>query len=420
MTTVSDAGRAPDRPAPVRVLGHRWAPRTHDLKDFLARSRVPYLSLDPGESDAGRRLLEEMGKDAKLPVLLFPDGSRLDDPSDAQVAAKIGLDTEADEPFYDLVIVGAGPAGLAAAVYGASEGLRTLVVERQAPGGQAGQSARIENYLGFPEGLSGGELARRAVEQAAKFAVELVVTRAARSLRAEGPYRVLALDDGTEVAAHAVLLATGVEWRTLDAPGCGALVGAGIYYGAAAAEAAAVRGRDVYMLGAGNSAGQAALLLARYARSVTLVALEEAITEKMSQYLVERVEDTPNVRVRPCCTVDSASGEGRLETLTLRNVKTDETEVVPAEALFVFIGAAPETEWLEGAVARDEKGYVLTGRRLPKEAWTLGREPGVLETAMPGVFAAGDVRAGSVKRVGAAVGEGSMALQLIHEYLADR
>ena len=406
--------------APVRVLGHRWAPRTHELKDFLARNRVPYRWADPDESDEGRRLRAEAGAEARLPVLFFPDGARLEDPSDAEVAEKIGLDTRADSPFYDLVIVGSGPAGLAAAVYGGSEGLRTLVVERQAPGGQAGQSARIENYLGFPEGVSGAELTGRAVEQVAKFGAELVVTRAATALRADGDYRVVTLDGGHEVAAHAVLLCTGVEWRKLDAPGCGELVGAGVYYGAAAAEAAAVRGKDVYLLGAGNSAGQAALLLARYARSVTLVAVEEAITEKMSQYLVERVEAAGNVHVRPLCTVDAAAGGGRLETVTIRNVKTGETETVSTEALFVFIGAAPETEWLEGTLARDEQGYLLTGRRLPRGAWTLDREPDVLETSLPGVFAAGDVRAGAVKRVGVAVGEGSMAVQLIHDYLSER
>ena len=409
-----------ERPAPVRVVGYRWAPRTHEVKDFLARCRAPYLWSDPAESAWARELMEEAGAGGdRLPLLVFPDGTRLFAPTDPEIAGKIGLDTDPDERFYDLVIVGAGPAGLAAAVYGASEGLRTLIVEREAPGGQAGQAARIENYLGFPEGLSGSDLARRAVEQAEKFGVEVVVTRRAAGLSADGDYRRLTLDDGRQVGAHAVLLATGVEWRTLDAPGCGDLVGSGIYYGAAAAEAAAVRGRDVYLLGAGNSAGQAALLLARYAKSVTLLAPEATLEEKMSRYLVERVEAAPNVAFRPGCLVTSAAGDGRrLRSITIRRTENEAEETVDTDALFVFIGAAPRTEWLEGAVDRDESGYVLCGRR--SDGWPLERAPYLLETSLPGVFAAGDVRAGSVKRVGSAVGEGSMAVQFIHEYLADR
>ncbi|HEU0051667.1 MAG TPA: FAD-dependent oxidoreductase [Longimicrobium sp.] len=411
----------PDRPAPIRVVGARWAPRTHEVKDFLARGRIPYLWFDPDESDEGRRLLEEAGgASCRLPLLLFADGARLQDPTDAELAEKVGLDTEPESPFYDLVVVGGGPAGLAAAVYGASEGLRTLILERRAPGGQAGQSARIENYLGFPEGIAGGEFARRAVEQGEKFGVEIVVAREATALERAGGYHRVTLDDGGSVGAHAVLLSLGVDWQTLEAPGCSDLVGAGIYYGAAAAEAAAVRGRDVYMLGAGNSAGQAALLLARYARSVTLLALEKEMTEKMSRYLVDRIRATGNVRFRPCCTVESARGEGRLERITIREMATGKTEEVLADALFVFIGAAPRTEWLEGTVSRDDNGYLLTGRRVPKEAWKEERDPQPLETSLPGCFAAGDVRAGSVKRVGSAVGEGSMALQQVHDFLANR
>jgi thioredoxin reductase (NADPH) len=417
--TEPDAGA--DQALPLTVVGDRWDPRTHQVKDFLARNRVPYLWADPADSEVGRRLLAEAGPAARIPLLLFPGEPPLSDPDDETLAERIGLRTEPASPFYDVVIVGGGPAGLAAAVYAASEGLRTVVVERQAPGGQAAQSARIENYLGFPEGITGSELAQRAVRQAERFGVEIVATHAASGLRVEGPYRVLTLDDGTELAAHAVLLSMGVEWRTLDAPGCGELVGAGVYYGAAEAEAAAVRGRDVYMLGAGNSAGQAALLLARYAKSVTLVAMEREITEKMSRYLVDRVNAAPNVSARTGCTVCAASGDSRLETITIRDEATGETEEVPTEALFVFIGAAPETEWLEGTLARDEKGYLRVGRHLEDGEWPLkDRAPFLLETSVPGVFAAGDVRAGSVKRVASAVGEGSMAVQLIHEYLRDR
>jgi len=418
---MSEPAPGADRPLPLQVVGERWDPRTHEVKDFLARNRVPYLWADPSDSEVGRRLLAQAGPGARTPLLLFPGGEPLSAPTDEEIAERIGLRTEPGSPFYDFVIVGGGPAGLAAAVYGASEGLRTVVVERGAPGGQAGQSARIENYLGFPEGITGSELTARAVEQAERFGVEVVATRAATALRAAGDYRVLTLDDGTELACHALLLATGVEWRTLDAPGCGELVGAGVYYGAAAAEAAAVQGQDVYMLGAGNSAGQAALLLARYAKSVTLVAMEDAISERMSQYLVERVESAPNIRTRTGCTVCSATGESRLETITIRDEKTGETEEVSTEALFVFIGAAPETEWLEGTLARDEQGYLRVGRRLEAGEWPLkDRQPFLLETSMPGVFAAGDVHSGSVKRVATAVGEGSMAVQFVHEYLRER
>ncbi|HEX8242228.1 MAG TPA: FAD-dependent oxidoreductase [Longimicrobium sp.] len=409
-----------DRP-PVRVVGDRWSARTHEVKDFLARSRVAYHWYDPAVSHEGRRILESVPEDerGRLPLLLFPDGSRLADPTPEALAAKVGMRTEPAAPFYDLVIVGSGPAGLAAAVYGASEGLRTVIVEREAPGGQAAQSARIENYLGFPEGLTGAELTRRALEQARKFGVEVVVTRAATGLYADGGFSTVRLDDGAGLGAHAVLVATGVAWRTIDAPGCGDFLGRGVYYGAAAAEAAAVRGRDVYMLGAGNSAGQAALLLARYAKSVTMLALEEDFGERMSQYLLERIRAAPNVATRPCCTVERAEGDERLRRITLKNVSTGQTEGTECEALFVFIGAAPETEWLGQGVMRDDSGYLLTGPQV-RERWPLDREPLPRETSCPGVFAAGDVRAGAVKRVGSAVGDGSVAVTSIEEYLAER
>jgi thioredoxin reductase (NADPH) len=416
------------RPVPsvVRVIGFQWSPHAHEVKDFLARNRVPYTWDDIDRDAEGRAVIERLGVPFRqLPLVLFPDGSHLLQPTDAAIAERIGLSTEAESPFYDLIIVGAGPAGLAAAVYGASEGLRTLIVDQDAPGGQAGQSARIENYLGFPEGLSGNELAQRAVAQAKKFGVEILAARRVTGLRAEGPIRVVTLDDGEEIACHTVLLALGVAWRTLDAPGCQSLVGAGVYYGAASAEAQAFREQDVYLLGGGNSAGQAALLLSRYARSVTMLALEESLAERMSEYLLHRIEDTPNIQVRPCCTVDQATGERSLETITIRNVQTEECETVPARGLFVFIGAAPQTEWLEGVVERDEQGYVLCGERLARErerprGSAPGRAPFMLETSLPGVFVAGDVRADSVKRVAAAVGEGSVAIQFIHQYLRER
>lgn len=409
----------------MRVVGDRWSPRAHEVRDFLARARVRYTWEDVSRSAEARALAASAGEDARrLPLLFFPDGARLADPSDEALAEKLGMSTRADGRFYDLVIVGGGPAGLAAAVYGASEGLRTVIVEGEAPGGQAGQSASIENYLGFPEGLSGADLAARAVEQAERFGAEIVATRRAVRLEADGAYRCVHLDDGETLECHSVLLATGVEWRELEAPGCGELVGAGVYYGAAAAEAEAVRGRDVHLVGAGNSAGQAAMFLSRYARSVTLMAVEESFAERMSDYLLRRVEDTPNIRQRPCCTVDRADGSGRLEAITVRDVNTGEMETVSTEALFVFIGAAPRTEWLEETLARDERGFILTGSSLPRDGagriagWQEERRPFLLETSLPGVFAAGDARSGSVKRVASAVGEGAMAVQFVHEYLA--
>lgn len=412
-------------PARVRVVGLQWAPAAHEVKDFLARSRVAYTWMDLDSSAEGRRLLEESGLGpADLPLVIFPDGTRLARPSDADIAEKIGLSTEADHPFYDLVIVGGGPAGLAAAVYGASEGLRTLVIEREAPGGQAGQSARIENYLGFPDGLSGGDLAQRSVAQAKRFGCEIIAARAVKGLRTDGPYRAVTLDDGDEVFCHTVLLATGVEWRTLDAPGCRSLIGAGVYYGAASAEAESFAGKDVYLIGGGNSAGQAAVHLSRYARSVHMLALEENLAERMSKYLLDRIEDTDNIHVRPGCTVSDAGGEGKLESLTIQDVKSKECETVPANALFVFIGAVPETDWLDGTVQRDEGGFILSGDLRTDESeplcWPLERKPYLLETSLPGVFVAGDARSGSVKRVGSAVGEGSMAIQFIHAYVAER
>lgn len=406
----------------LKLVGPRWSPRVHELKDFLARSRVRFRWLDTEgevpERDAGG----ERDDDAqRLPRLIFPDGDVLVDPDARELAEKLGLDTEPDRPGYDLVVVGGGPAGLTAAIHGASDGLRVLIVEQGAVGGQAGYSARIENYPGFPEGLSGSELARRSVAQAERFGVEVLVTRRATGLRIADPYHTVVLDDGTEVAARAVLLAMGVSFRWLEAPGCPALVGAGIYYGAASAEASACRGQDIYILGGGNSAGQAALLIARYARQVIIITMEDRLEESMSQYLVDRIRDTSNIAVRTKHTVVGADGESHLERLGIENLETGEQETVPAEGLFVFIGATPGTEWLGDAVMRDEQGFVLAGYDYMQECqrppgWVLARAPFELETNVPGVFVAGDVRKGSVKRLSAAAGEGAMAAAQAYRY----
>lgn len=406
----------------VRVIGHRWSRSVHELKAFLSRSRVPYRWLDVERDGDGSSVAHREGAPGdQSVVVLFPDGSSLVNPPIRAVAEKLGLDTAPDARWYDLIVVGGGPAGLAASIYAASEGLRTLVAEQEVPGGQASFSAIIENYPGFPRGLSGSDLTRRTVDQAERFGVEIVVTRGATRLRADGQKRLVTLDDGTELAAMAVVLAVGVTFRWLEAPGCPSLVGAGIYYGAATAEASACRDQDVYVLGGGNSAGQAALLLARYARRVIILALEASLEETMSHYLVERIRRTKHITVRTRHTVAAAEGNGHLEWLTLLNVETGETERVRANGLFVFVGATPRTDWLGDAIVRDEQGFVIAGSDLMRakrflRAWPLAREPYNLETSVPGIFVAGDVRKGSVKRIAAAVGEGAMAVQCIHLY----
>lgn len=414
---MADAPQPDDR---IRIIGYTWSPRSHEVRDFLARSRVPYEWLDFERNEEARRQAEALGATPGrgLPVLIFPDGSHVADPGDGELAERVGLSTEPDLPFYDLIIVGAGPAGMAAAVYGASEGLRTLLIEKEAPGGQAGMSEAIENYLGFPEGLRGSELAERAMRQAERFGAEIIVAREVVGIRDAESNRVVTLDDGTELCAHAVLLSLGVSWRMLEAPGCDRLIGRGVYYGAAAAAVPTCRQRDVILLGAGNSAGQAALYLSRYARSVEMVAPEQDFSEKMSEYLLNRIQGTENIHLRTGSKVVEVKGGDLLETVTIENVETGEREQVETSTLFVYIGAAPRTEWLEGAVARDEKGFVLAGPALDgKVEWTLDRPRYLLETSIPGVFVAGDVRSGSVKRVGAAVGEGSMVIQFIHNHL---
>ncbi len=406
----------------TRLVGHRLSSRSHALRDLLARNQVPYRWHAADEPE-GRRLLAAAGlDDGDVPVVVTADGRALADPSPSEVAAAVGLGTEPAGDFYDLVIVGGGPAGLGAAVYGASEGLRTVLLEREATGGQAGQSSRIENYLGFPDGVSGAQLTDRARRQAARFGTEIITTREAVGLEARGAARVVRLDDGSEVAAHTVVLATGVSYRRLAVPGEEVVSGAGLFYGSAATEASACRGQDVIVVGGANSAGQAAVFLANEAESVTLVVRGEGLEASMSHYLVEQVRGTPNIAVRTRTVVCGVAGDERLERVTLLDAATGRAEDVACGLVFVFIGAAPRTDWLDGAVARDGRGFVLTGPDLLVDGerprgWPLARDPFPLETSLPGVFVAGDVRSDSVKRVASAVGEGAMAVTLVHRYL---
>lgn len=406
----------------VRLIAARWSPTAHRLKGFLARNHIPYLWLDPERHPMAQRALEtaNAGPDDQ-PLVICPDGSVLQRATPASVAGKLGLRTKAEAEYYDLVIAGAGPAGLAAAVYGASEGLQTLLVEREAPGGQAGESSRIENYLGFPGGVSGAELARRAVTQARRFGAQLLVPQEVAALEVDGPYRRVRFADGRSVSCHALLVTTGVSYRRLDVEGADALAGAGIYYGAAATEVAELHGRDAVIVGGGNSAGQAALHLARFARSVSVLIRGESLSSSMSQYLIDRLASTPNITVRNRTQVVAVSGNGHLERVEV--VGPDGAASYDVAAMFVFIGARPRTEWLGEQVRRDEQGFVLTGSNLQAgdghvPHWPLEREPYPLETSLPGVFAAGDVRHGSMKRVASGVGEGAMAVALVHQYLA--
>jgi thioredoxin reductase (NADPH) len=405
----------------IRVLGHRWSPQALEIKSFLAGNHVPYQWLDV-EIDAEAAQLLAGKPECKLPLVLFPDGEQLEAPGALQIAEKVGLRTRADQPFYDLAIVGGGPAGLAAAVYGASEGLRTVMVERQAPGGQAGTSSRIENYLGFPSGLSGADLARRAVTQARRFGVEMLAAECV-GLRCQDSYRFVQMADGSELGSHVVLISTGVSWRKLDVPGTDRLSGAGVYYGAAMTEAIFCRDEEVFVVGGANSAGQAAMHLSKFAKHVTMLVRGPSLAATMSQYLIDQISATPNITVRPRTGVLEAVGETNLEAITIENVETGEREALPTKSLFIFIGAKPHTEWLAGKLERDENGFVLSGRDLVRDGqkpkgWTLEREPFLLETSVPGIFVAGDVRHGSIKRVASSVGEGSIAVQFIHQYLS--
>lgn len=414
----------------IRVIGNRWSPQSHDMKDFLARNQIPYQWLDIELSEEAQKLADFANCDRlSLPLVLFADGSSLVQPSIAQVAEKTGLRTQAEKPFYDLIIVGGGPAGLAAAVYGASEGLRTVMIEREAPGGQAGTSSRIENYLGFPSGLSGSDLARRAVTQARRFGVEILSPQDVTGMRVEDPYRFITLSNGSEISCHALILALGVSWKRLDVPGLDRLTGAGVYYGAAQTEALTCQDEDVYIIGGANSAGQAAMYFSKYARKVTMLVRGESLTKSMSQYLIEQIAETPNITVQTHSSVVEAKGETSLEAIVIENAITGERSTVPAVSLFIFIGAVPRTEWLDGLVERDDRGFVITGTDLKSGArrsaahrpkgWRLDRDPYLLETNVPGVFAVGDVRHGSIKRVASGVGEGSICVQFVHQYLAN-
>ena len=451
----------------IKVIGMRWSPRSYEVKHFLARYGIPYQWIDI-ETDEGRHLvsyidsirrgegygqisttsvsninlnqpknntddtsslirspsLAPLLSSLKLPVVIFPDGSYMDDPPNSGLAEKIGLKTQAQMPFYDLIIIGGGPAGLAAAVYGASEGLSTLLIERQAPGGQAAMSSNIENYLGFPSGLTGSSLARRAVVQAVRFGVEILTPQEVMGLRIDGPYRIVHLKDGKDISCHALLIASGVSYRRLeDIKGIDKLTGAGVYYGASMVEALSSQGEDVYMIGGANSVGQAAIGFSKYSKTVTLVVRGDSLTKSMSHYLVNQISGTSNIHVLLNSKVVEAQGENRLEFVTISNTQTGEQYTVPCSMLYIFIGAVPHTEVFAGLIERDANGFILTGQDLIQDGrkhpkgWSLDRSPFLLETNVPGIFAAGDVRHGSTKRVATSVGEGSLAVQLIHQYL---
>ncbi|MFF7158490.1 FAD-dependent oxidoreductase [Streptomyces sp. NPDC008139] len=419
-----DAWRASDH-RPVRetkVIGHRWSARSSGVREFLARNQVPYHWYASDEPE-GQKLLAAADEDGvRLPVVITPDGKPLVEPTDQDLASSVGLATTPSARFYDLVVIGGGPAGLGSAVYGASEGLRTVLVERTATGGQAGQSSRIENYLGFPDGVSGGQLTDRAHRQATRFGAEILTACEVTGLEVSGSARTVTFADGSAVSAHTVILATGVSYRQLDAPGVSELTGRGVFYGSALTEAARCQEQDVYIVGGANSAGQAAVYLARGAKSVTILVRGDSLTSSMSHYLVQQIGATPAIKVRTRTEVVSAEGEDHLERITLRDTATGLTETVDAGWLFVFIGAAPLTDWLDGVVLRDERGFVVAGPDLapPGERpvdWPLERPPYHLETSVPGVFVAGDARAESAKRVASAVGEGAMAVMLVHRYL---
>ena len=405
----------------VKVIGSRWSPQSYDTRDFLSRNQIPYLWIDVEQDEAMRGIaLDANGGDpSRLPVVLLADGNALVAPSHAELAAKVGLYAEPTRPYYDLAIIGAGPAGLACAVYGASEGLKVVLIEQNAPGGQAGTSSMIENYLGFPNGLSGADLARRAVTQARRFGAELLIGQAVVGIRRVDPYKVVHLANGAEVACHALMLSSGMSVRELDVPGISQLIGAGVYYGAALSEAAMYRGHHVFVLGGANSAGQGALFFARYAAQVTLIVRKATLLPAMSHYLVDKIKATPNITVVGDSEITAVDGDGHLEAIEVRNAETGETRRLEGQALFIFIGTEPRTGAFCSLVATDDQGFILTGAeaRVAGKGWGLDRDPLMFETSVPGIFAAGDVRASANRRIAAAVGEGSAAIFSIHQYL---
>lgn len=407
----------------IRVLGSQWSPLSFDTKEFLSRNRVPYEWVDVDNDAPARALAESLAGDlTHLPVVIFPDGAHLVAPSMAKLAEQAGMQTHANRPFYDVIVIGGGPAGLANAVYAASEGLRTVLVESHAAGGQAGTSSLIENYLGFPAGVTGADLAQRATMQARRFGAELLTGQEVVSLRREDPYRVVVLADGTELTAYAVVITTGMSARTLDVPGLLALQGVGVYYGAAMTEAMRCRDKDVCVVGGANSAAQGALFFSRYARTVTMLIRAADLQPMMSRYLVDRIRATPNINVVYGAEVDEVIGNGTLESVIVKATEENDRRTIPSSAMFIFIGVQPHTDAFAGIVERDESGFVITGADLPKEhgkprGWTLERDPFMFETNIPGVFAAGDVRANANRRVAAAVGEGSAAIYSVHRYL---
>ena len=407
----------------IRVAGMLWSATSHTIKDFLARSQIPYQWLDIEQNAEARALVEAVNNgQRRLPVLFFPDGSTLIDPDITTVAEKVGLRTQATQPFYDLIIVGAGPAGLAGAVYGASEGLRTLLIDKETTGGQAGTSSRIENYLGFPNGLSGADLARRATAQATRLGAEILTAREVTLIRVDDPYRFVKLADGTELSCKALMIATGASLRTLDIPGIEALTGAGVYYGAALTEAAHYKGKPMFVVGGANSAGQGAMFFSRYASKVTMLVRGSSLQKDMSQYLIDQINCTENIDVRVRTSIFEAIGTDRLEALVIKDNDAGDIETVPAAALFVFIGAKPHSEFVADVVQRNEAGFILTGQDLIRDGrrpknWRLNRDPFLLETSVPGIFAVGDIRQDTIRRVASAVGQGSTAVSFVHQYL---
>lgn len=409
----------------IKLIGYQFSPKSHNIKDFLAGNLVPYQWMDINTNEAGQQLIKINNIDANLfPVVFFEDGSFLTDPSMIEIARKIGLNPEVKKEIYDVAVIGAGPAGLAAAVYGASEGLKTLLVERRAPGGQAGTSSRIENYLGFPTGLSGAELSRRAITQATRFGAEFLVPHSVQEIRQKDGYKKLILDDNTEIATRAVVITTGVDYRKLETKGIAEFTGAGIYYGASNTEAGACKDKEVYIVGGGNSAGQSAVYLSQFAKRVHIIIRREDLSSTMSTYLIGQIKNLSNIEILACTEIAEAKGSNKLEQLLLQNIDTNETQLCPADALYIFIGAKPYTDWVGEDIMKDNKGFIQTGIELKQQnsfgkIWKLNRDPYLLETSSPGIFAAGDVRTGAMNRVASAVGEGSMAISFVHKYLTE-